>query len=86
MLWPGIKIGLRNVWGKLSEQELDQTDGDFSAIASLVQEKYSEDRKDIKEKFDHLLASFENETDLGKDPDRSSYHRRPFNEDWNPRH
>lgn len=85
-LWPQIKLGLRNVWGMLSDQELEQTHGDFSAIASLVQGKYSEDREGIKEKLENLLSSFDNDTDKGLDPDKSSYQRSPVNEDWNPIH
>lgn len=85
-LWPEIKLGLRNLWGRLDEEELDQTGADFSAIASLVQAKYSEDRSSIKQKLEQLLESFDNDTDKGLDPDSSSYRRTPFNEDWNARH
>jgi uncharacterized protein YjbJ (UPF0337 family) len=85
-LWPEIKGGLRNLWGRLSEEELDHTEGDLSAVASLVEEKYTEEKNEIRAKLDHLMKSFDNETDKGHDPDVASYHRMPFNEDWNPRH
>lgn len=85
-LWPEIKQGLRNLWGKLDEQELDQTQGDLSSVATLVQDKYGEDKDSIRGKLDQLLDSFDNDTDKGKDPDTSSYQRSPVNEDWNPIH
>ena len=84
-LWPQMKVAVRNMWAGLSEQELDQTGGDFSAIASLVQEKFGENREDIREKIEQLMDSFDNDTDLGRNPDVSSYKRGP-NVDWNPIH
>ena len=86
LLWPNIKAGLRNLWGRLEEEELDRTGADFSAIAGLIQEKYNEDRGSIKQKLETLMESFDNDTDKGLDPDSSSYRRTPFNEDWNARH
>lgn len=88
-LWPQMKVALRNMWGSLSEEELDRAEGDLSSVAALVQEKTGENRPDIKDKLDQMLASFDNETDLGSDPDVSSYQRSPIapvNEDWTPRH
>ncbi len=88
-LWPQIKDGLRNVWEFLDDEKLSHTDGDLSAVASMVQEKTGEDRHQIKEKLDQILASFDNETDKGTNPDVTSYNRSPIvpvNEDWTPRH
>lgn len=79
-------MGLRNLWGRLDESELDRTDGDLSSIANLVQDKYGEEKNSIRMKLDQLLDSFDNETDKGLDPDSSSYQRSPVNEDWNPIH
>ena len=84
-LWPQMKVAIRNIWGSLSEEEVERTHGDFSALASLVQEKFGEDREQISLKIDQLMNSFDNETDLGTNPDVSSYQRSP-NEDWNPIH
>lgn len=85
-LWPEIKLGLRNLWGRLDEEELDRTEGDLSSIASLVEGKYNEEKSEIKGKLDHLMSSFDNPSDKGQSPDVASYRRTPFNDDWNPRH
>ena len=86
-LWPQIKVGLLNLWGRLDSAELDNTRGDFSAIAEIVQERYGEDNESIRAKLDNLMKSFDNDTDKGTDPDVSSYKRSPTpNEDWNARH
>lgn len=87
ILWPQIKIGLMNLWGRLTNEELENTRADFSVIAEIIQEKYGEEREDIKLKLDNLMRSFDNDTDKGIDPDKSSYRRSPVpNEDWNARH
>ncbi len=87
ILWPQIKIGLMSLWGRLENEELENTKGDFSVIAEMIQEKYGEDREAIKMKLDNLMESFDNDTDKGLDPDSSSYRRSPVpNEDWNARH
>ncbi len=85
-LWPEIKGGLINLWGRLTEEELDRTNRDFSSISKIVEEKYTEERSEIKNRIDKLLSSFDNDTDKGLDPDVSSYQRRPINEDWNSIH
>ncbi len=85
-LWPGIKIGLRNMWGRLSEKELDASGGDFSVIGDLVKEKYNVSQEEVRKKLDQLLMSFDNETDKGVEPDVSSYRRSPVADDWNARH
>src|SRR6476660_987930 len=87
--WPQIRVALKNMWGSLQEEELDRTGADLSAVAALVQEKTGEERAQIKNKLDHMLESFDNETDKGINPDVSSYERSPVipvNEDWTPRH
>lgn len=80
-----MKLAVRNIWGSLSEDEIDQADGDFSAIATLVEERFGEERVSINGKIEKLLNSFDNDTDLGRDPDRSSYHREPI-QDRNSMH
>lgn len=77
-LWPEIKLGLRNLWGRLTEEELDRTEGDLGAVAEIVLEKYSEGPEAVREKLDRLLESFDNDSDKGISPDRSSFERSPL--------
>lgn len=75
--WWEIKGGIRNIWGELTEEEIDSNKGDLDAIAGLVHQKFGEDRHDIKEKMDALMQSFDNETDK-TDFYQSSYARSPL--------
>lgn len=77
ILWPEIKTGIQTIWGRLSDEELEATRGEANSIIELVRGKYLEDESAISRKLNVLWESFDNPTDLGLDPDVSSYHRRP---------
>ena len=78
--WDEIKGGMRNLWGKLTDDELEQSKGNLLSVSGIVQEKYGETKESIKKKLDSLLASFDNETDksLKLNDGESSYGRNPI--------
>ena len=93
--WKEIKGGIRNLWGRITDDELEQIKGDLTEISGLVQERYGETKEEIKMKLDHLMESFDNDTDKNISPDVSSYQRSPtdsesykasFDSDRNARH
>jgi uncharacterized protein YjbJ (UPF0337 family) len=49
--WNDIKDEVQKVWGKLTEEELENTDGDLESIDSLIQQKYSEPHNGYREKL-----------------------------------
>ncbi len=75
--WKEIRGGVRNIWGNLTDEELDQTDGDLLSIAQLIQSKNNESKKSIKGKLEALMKSFENPTDKGIIGAESSFERGP---------
>ncbi len=75
--WPEIKGGLRNLWGQLSEDEIEEARENVYAVTEVVEDRYQESREEIRKKIDQLMKSFDNDTDKETDPDVSSYHRRP---------
>lgn len=78
--WLEIKGAIRNVWSKISDEELDGTKGNLLAVASLVQDKYGQSRDTIKEDLENLMDSFDNPTDKN-DFYTSSYQRSPLGAD-----
>lgn len=81
--WKEFKGGIRNVWGQLSDADVERTKGNFGKITNLVQERYGETRESIKSKLDRLLASFDNYTDKHpKDVGPTSYERSPVQNDY----
>ena len=51
--WQEIKGDIQRTWGRITEDELNQTKGDFKALAGLVQQRYGLG----KEQFDETLAN-----------------------------
>jgi uncharacterized protein YjbJ (UPF0337 family) len=75
--WKEIKKGVRNLWGKISEDEVENTHGNLSALTSIIQERHGEAGESVIKKIDQLLASFDNETDKSQGPGITSYQRSP---------
>lgn len=77
--WDEIKSGMRNLWGKLTDDELEQSKGNLQSVSGIVQDRYGESKGSIKKKLDTLMASFDNETDksLKINDGESSFERNP---------
>lgn len=77
--WIEIKGGVRNLWGDITDDDLEKTKGNIQSVAGIVQKKYGETKEEIKNKLDKLMSSFDNETDksLKLNDGISSFERRP---------
>lgn len=76
--WNEIKGGIRNLWGRISDDELEQYKGNITKVTGLVEERYGETKREIKSKLDRLMESFDNDTDKNISLDRTSYERSPI--------
>ena len=76
--WNEIKVGIKTLWGRLTDDELEQVKGNVFEVSEIVEEKYGETKEEIKMKLDRLLDSFDNETDKDISPDVASYQRSPL--------
>lgn len=81
--WNEIKAGIRNLWGRITNEELEEIKGNLSEISALAENKYGETKLEIGQKLNKLLASFDNDTDKGIRPDHQSYMRSPLGEPEN---
>lgn len=61
--WLEIKGELLKTWGKLTSDEVEQTKGDLTAIAGLVQQKYGEEGEKFKDQYAKILESVNNKKD-----------------------
>jgi uncharacterized protein YjbJ (UPF0337 family) len=78
--WDEIKGGIRNLWGNITEEELDKNKGNLDSVSNLVQQKNRETIKSIEEKLDTLMQTFDNDTDksLKLNDGESSFERSPI--------
>ncbi len=78
--WNEIKAGVRNIWGDISDHELDEAKANISQIPNLIRKKYIETYESINNKLQRLMDTFDNETDKGHllNDGISSYQRSPI--------
>lgn len=55
--WKEIKGEIVKSWGRLTEDELEQTKGDIAKIAGLVQQKYGETQESVRERLNHFVKN-----------------------------
>jgi uncharacterized protein YjbJ (UPF0337 family) len=77
--WKEFKGGVRNLWGEITDDELESSKGNVQSILGLIHQKYGETKEGVKEKMDSLLASFDNDTDK-TNFSTDSYDRKPFHD------
>ena len=61
--WQEVKGEVRKAWGKLTDDELETTKGDMTAIGGLIQQKYGEQKESYSEKLSEILKRFTHKKD-----------------------
>ena len=56
--WLEIKGEVQKMWGRLTDDEVEQTKGDVKAIAGLVQQKYGDNREKFDTQFSEIMDKF----------------------------
>lgn len=71
--WNQIKGKIRESWAKLTDDELEETKGDFTKVAGLVQQRYGETQESVRERLNSYVASL-GEDDKTADQDKRQTH------------
>lgn len=50
----GLSAGIKKEWGKLTDDEVRQAEGNFDKLVARIQEKYGESREAIAAKLNKL--------------------------------
>lgn len=53
--WSEIKGEIQKAWGKLTDDELEQTKGDMKAVQGLVQQKYGKMQDDFQQRWSEIV-------------------------------
>jgi len=61
--WLEFKGNLKKQWGKLTDDELDKTDGDVKAIGGLIQQRYGEKEEVYGRKLEDIYRGLEERKD-----------------------
>jgi uncharacterized protein YjbJ (UPF0337 family) len=55
--WPDVRRRVKSNWSRLTDEELDQVNGDADTLISMIQEKYQEPRTSIEMQLERLLTA-----------------------------
>ena len=55
--WTQMKGKLREKWGQLRDDELDQLEGKWEQVSGLIQQRYGEAKEKVEEELNRLRAS-----------------------------
>jgi uncharacterized protein YjbJ (UPF0337 family) len=65
--WTEIKGEIRKAWGKLTDDDLEQTKGDLTSIKGLLQQKYGKAQENYHDKVSGIFRRFREEREQGMD-------------------
>lgn len=55
--WKEMKGGVQKMWGKLTDDELDQTQGDLTALSGIIQQRYGESKEAVQTKLNDYFGN-----------------------------
>lgn len=61
--WNDIKGEILTQWGKLTDNELDQTKGNVKSISGIIQQRYGNKQLDIEEKLEKIAEKVAQKTE-----------------------
>ncbi|HEV2358833.1 MAG TPA: hypothetical protein VGZ23_14665 [bacterium] len=53
--WPAVRQRVKANWNRLSDEDLNQVNGDADTLVGMIQEKYEEPRVSIEMQLNRLL-------------------------------
>ena len=54
--WKEVKGGIQKMWGKLTDDELDQAQGDLKSLSGIIQRRYGESKEAIDTKLNDYFS------------------------------
>ena len=55
--WKEVKGGIQKMWGKLTDDELDQAQGDLKSLSGIIQRRYGESKEAVDTKLNDYFNS-----------------------------
>lgn len=53
--WKQIRGRVKEQWGQLTDDELDQIEGNYDMLVGKIQERYGQSREEIERSLDSIL-------------------------------
>ncbi len=56
--WKQLKGEIRKQWGKLTDDEVDQINGEFEKLVGRIQERYGRSREEAQAEIEEYLSRY----------------------------
>lgn len=56
--WREIKGEIRKAWGRLTDDELEKTKGDMTAVGGLIQQRYGKEKDEVETSLGDIYNRF----------------------------
>jgi uncharacterized protein YjbJ (UPF0337 family) len=64
--WTELKGEIKTQWGRLTDNEIEETRGNIQSISGIVQQRYGARKEEVQEKLNEILGKFSDETEKVK--------------------
>ena len=61
--WLELKGEIQKAWGRLTDDELEQTKGDLKSVEGLIQQKYGDSKETYSQQLNDLRTRIEDKKD-----------------------
>ncbi|MBC7714635.1 MAG: CsbD family protein [Rhizobacter sp.] len=71
--WKEVKGDVQKMWGKLTDDELDQAQGDLTSLSGIIQRRYGESKEAVDTKLnDYFSTTWKNvKTEIAKGAEKA---------------
>lgn len=84
--WVQVKEKIKSQWGTISDDELERTKGNISAISNIILQKYGESKQEVASKLVDVMHAVDSEEEIGQEPDGIIVDSRdPGSREWDSR-
>ena len=56
--WSQFRGQIKKQWGKLTDDELDEVDGNLDILAGKIQERYGKNRDEVEKELERMGRSY----------------------------
>ncbi len=65
--WNEFKGEVQKAWGRLTEDEVESSKGDLTALAGLVQRKYGLAQEEVRTRMNEMISRFGPKDEISND-------------------
>jgi len=64
--WQQLKGGIKEQWGKLTEDDIQSAQGDYEQLVGKIQERYGYSREETERRMDDFLERQDRDMGIGR--------------------